>query len=143
MDDAAQHLSDIVGRLDAPIEPDARLAAEIGAGDLENLVRAHGVQLWGQIEKLARTNIRFRRALRSVWAYDSPEYDRRTSLLEELGEFRHVGLSFVVESDDFDEDGALSWRAVQIEGGIPPARLAPVLRSIADWAERQGGARGR
>ncbi|MDQ3641184.1 MAG: hypothetical protein M3450_06915 [Actinomycetota bacterium] len=45
-----------------------------------------------------------------------------------------------MESDDFDVDGALSWRAVQIKGGITPARPAPVLRSMADWPEQQGGA---
>lgn len=137
MDDASGHLKDIVTRLDATAEPDAELAGQIGAGELEDLVRAAGVQLWPQIEELARKNIRFRRALSAVWAYDSPEYDRRTRLLEELGEFREAGVRFVVEPDDFDTNGPLSWRAVQFDGGIPPRRLAPLLRSIADWVERQ------
>lgn len=137
MDEAETILDELVARLDATQEPNADLSSEIGCGDLEELIRSNGVRLWPRIERLARANVRFRRALRSVWAYDSPEFERRERLLEELGEFKRVSIRFVVEPDEFGDDSPLSWRAVEVEGGVPARRLAPILRSIADWAERE------
>lgn len=127
----------LVERLNSTTEPDPDLIGEIGAGELENLVRAHGEQLWPEIERIARSDIRFRRALASVWAYDSPEYERRTRLLEELGEARTVTISFVVEPEDFANPPLVSWRAVEV-GGEPAGRqLGRLLREIADWYERE------
>ena len=58
-------------------------------------------ELWPQIERLARGDVRFRRALSHVWAYESPEFDRRERLLEELGESVPVTLRFVAYPGDF------------------------------------------
>ena len=54
------------------------------AGELENLLRHHEEELWPEIERLARENVRFRRALSAAWAYDSPVFEQRNELLEEL-----------------------------------------------------------
>ncbi len=77
MDEAEALLDDLVARLDGTREPDADLSSEIGCGDLQEFIRTNGLRLWPRVEQLARANVRFRRALRSVWAYDSPEFERR------------------------------------------------------------------
>lgn len=59
----------------------------MGVGPLESLLhQGHGELLWPELERLARADPLFRRARRSTWAYDSPEYDRREALLAELPE---------------------------------------------------------
>jgi len=131
-------LTRIVAVVNATPEPNEELLSWVGCGELENLIRDAGKELWPRIEKLARKDARFRRALRSVWAYDSPEYERRHALLEELGEFRTTWVRFVVERTDLSENPGLSWRAVELEGSVSRRQLAPLLRSIADWCEREG-----
>jgi hypothetical protein len=59
----------------------------VGCGPLESLLhQGHGDLLWPEIERLARSDELFRRALENVWAYDSPEYERRERLLAELSD---------------------------------------------------------
>lgn len=79
-------LRELIDRLNATDEPDDDLILEVGVGDLENLLRHHEVELWPEIERAARSDQRFRRALCSVWAYDSPQFESREALLAELGE---------------------------------------------------------
>lgn len=129
-------LNELVKRLNATPEPDDELIGLIGAGELEELIRAHGNKLWPDIERLARKDVRFRRALASVWAYDSKEYERRTQLLFELGEHRRVTVRFVVQAEDFAAPPRVSWRAVEIEGAPEGGQLSRLLREIADWYER-------
>jgi hypothetical protein len=140
-------LAEAVAILDATLEPDLDLIGSVGAGALETLIRNHGGELWLEIERLARRNIRFRRALRSVWAYDSPEYERRSRLLGELGEWWPVEVRFVVEPEGLSGGSRLSWRARQVRGAIAPEELARILREIADNVERteaeKGGGRPR
>jgi hypothetical protein len=131
-------LERLVAILNATPEPNEELISWIGCGDLENLIREDGVDLWPRIEQLARVDVRFRRALRSVWAYDSPEFDRRQALLEELGEYWTTWVRFVVEPTDLTPNWGFSWRAIELEGSVPKRQLAPLLRSIADWCEREG-----
>ncbi|MEA2901504.1 MAG: hypothetical protein QOH36_1391 [Actinomycetota bacterium] len=136
IEEPAALLAEAVAILDSTPEPDVDLIGSVGAGALETLVRNHGTELWEEIERLARDNVRFRRALRSVWAYDSPEYERRSQLLEELGEFWPVELSFIVEPYDLPGGTRLEWRARQVRGAITPNELARILREIADNVER-------
>jgi len=133
---ADEFLTRIVAIVNATAEPNEDLLSWVGCGELENLIRNAGEELWPRIEKLARKDVRFRRALRSVWAYDSPEFDRRQALLADLGEFRTTWVRFVVEPTDLSESPGLSWRAVELEGSVSRRQLAPLLRSIADWCER-------
>ena len=73
--------------VDLDLELDAHEIAMIGVGPLEVLFhQGHEDLLWPEIERLARSDPRFRRALASTWAYDSPRYDDRQALLRELGE---------------------------------------------------------
>ena len=130
-------LAGLVKVLHSTPEPDPELCLEVGSGSLEALLAKHERKLWPEIEGLARTDVRFRRALSAVWAYDSPEYKRRTALLAELGESRRIKVSFTVEPDDFSSDPPLSWRAFDSKGTISNQRLAEVLRRIADWLDRQ------
>lgn len=132
----AEFLERIVAVINSTPEPDEELVRWVGCGDLENLVRDDGVELWEQIERLARSDARFRRALSYVWAYDSPEYERRHALLGELGEFRSTWVRFVVEPTDMSDKPGLSWRAIELEGSVTKEQLAPLLRSIADWCDR-------
>jgi hypothetical protein len=84
-DDPAQTLEDIIAELHSRPDPDEEFISMIGIGPLESLLhQSHGEALWPEIERLVRRDVLFRRALRSVRAYDSPEFDRRTALLEEL-----------------------------------------------------------
>jgi len=129
----AELLARLVERLHEPTEPDPELCMDIGAGNLESLLRHHEAELWPEIERLARTDIRFRRALSGVWAYDSPQFEQRVALLAELGEAREITVRFTVEPDDFSADPKLSWRAFESEGAISRRRLAEVLRQVADW----------
>ena len=129
-------LDSIVADLNAPDEPDAALCLRLGAGDLETLIRHHGEELWPRVERLAREDPRFRMALSGVWAYESAEYERRTALLEELGHFWTVTVSFVVEREDFSDPPLMDWRAVDIDGDAQVAELPRILREIADWYER-------
>ena len=129
-------LAELVDRLHATEEPDFEVISDVGCGELENLIRGHGVELWPEVERLARADPVFRRALRSVWAYDSPEFERRDQLLGELGEHWPVLVRFVVQPDDFLPEPRVSWRAVQIEGEPPAGQLGRLLREIADWYER-------
>ncbi len=135
---ADEILTRIVAIVNATPEPNEDLLSWVGCGELENLIRDAGKELWPRIERLARKDVRFRRALRSVWAYDSPEFERRQALLGELGEFRTTWVRFVVEPTDLSEKPDLSWRAVELEGSVSRRQLAPLLRSIADWCERDG-----
>ena len=130
-------LNDLVDRLHGSDQPDFDLIADIGCGDLENLVRGHGDELWPDIERLARADPIFRRALRFVWAYDSPEFARRDQLLRELGEHWPVTVRFVAQPEDFLPDARVSWRAVEIDGEPAAGQLARVLREIADWYEHE------
>jgi hypothetical protein len=146
--DGSGSLSELAGQLMARAEAEgvtlvgpggllADLCRDVGGGDLESLLVRHEEELWPQIEELARSDVRFRRALSSVWAYDSPVFERRTVLLEELGEARTVAVRFVVEPRDFSDEPPLEWRAVDIEGRVSGHRLAEVLRGIADWLEQR------
>jgi hypothetical protein len=135
----AELLTRLVEQLHEPAEPDSALCREIGAGNLESLLRDHESELWPEIERLARTDVRFRRALSGVWAYDSPECERREALLAEVGEAREITVRFTVEPDDFSADPELSWRAFESEGLIPEQRLAEVLRSLAEWLDSPSG----
>ena len=119
------------------MEPDPELILEVGCGDLETLLRDDEERLWSDVERSARSDVRFRRALAAVWAYDSPMYERRMALLLELRERVEVGVRFVVYPETFDVESQLGWRAIEVEGPIAPRRLAPLLRQIADWAEQE------
>jgi hypothetical protein len=74
----------MVFRLNSTPVLDDELCGRIGAGNLESLLREHEAQLWPEVERLARADLRFRRALGYVWASDSPMYERRRDLLREL-----------------------------------------------------------
>jgi hypothetical protein len=84
--DASNYLRALVEQLRSTDEPDVDLISEIGCGELENLICEAGEELWPEVAQLARTDPVFRRALRSVRAYDSPEFERRDQLLGDLGE---------------------------------------------------------
>jgi hypothetical protein len=129
-------LDAIVDQLHSTPEPDEELITEIGVGPLESLLREHEQELWLRVERLARDNARFRRALCAVCAYDSPYLERREALLEELGESETISVRSVVDRSGFGEAEQLHWRAVEVEGTIDDARLAMLLRDIADWLER-------
>ena len=128
--DMLEELRDVLYSTD---EPDSDLCRDVGCGDLESLLSEHETALWPEIERLARSDVRFRRALSSVWAYDSPEFERRAALLAELGEGREI----TVMPDDFSADPVLSWRAFEAEGSITNRRLAETLRALAKWLEGQ------
>jgi hypothetical protein len=81
----AEMVDALLAKLHSTDEPDAALCLEVGCGDLESLIRRYEAELWPQIEDLARSDVRFRRALAGVWAYDSSLFDRRDALLKELG----------------------------------------------------------
>lgn len=128
----AELLAWIVDVLRSTPEPNERLCGEIGVGNLESLLMRYEEELWPQIEQLARTDIRFRRALRSVWAFGSPAFERRQALMMELGESVAMTVGFVAEPEGFGDDPPMSWRALEVTGTIPRHRLAECLRSIAD-----------
>jgi hypothetical protein len=130
-------LTHIMYELHTTPEPDNDLALEVGTGPLETLLQEHEEALWPRVEQLARDDVRFRRALSRVWAYDSPMFERRSALLEELGEFRTTWVRFVVTRDGFGKGEELSWRAAEVEGSVDDDRLATLLRSVADWLERE------
>jgi hypothetical protein len=131
-------LDAIVVLLHSTEAPDAELILQVGCGVLESLLFEHEEELWPQIERLARSDIRFRRALACVWAYDSPAYQRRESLLAELGERQTVTLSFIVEpaDGDFAESPSLEYRALEIDARPPVRELPRMLREIADKYQR-------
>jgi len=79
-----QLLGGLVELLHSTPEIDEDLCREVGVGNLESLLRDHEVELWPKVEALAREDVRFRIALSSVWAYDSPAFARREALLREL-----------------------------------------------------------
>jgi hypothetical protein len=69
---------DLVRRI-VELAPDDRLET-VGAGPLEELVSLRGAALVGEIERLARDDARFRRALSAVWLAPGelpPEVERR------------------------------------------------------------------
>jgi hypothetical protein len=122
---------------EAPEDSADGLCLEIGCGDLESLLRRWESELWDEVERLARSSARFRRALRSVWAYDSPKSDERDALLWELGEWRQFHLDAVVFPERLAEpDTDLGWRAIRPPGDIDYSELARLLRSMADWADQ-------
>ena len=70
---------------DLNLDEDAEEIGRIGVGPLEVLFhQGHEDRLWPEIERLARSEPRFRRALASTWAYESSRYDDRQALLSEL-----------------------------------------------------------
>jgi hypothetical protein len=128
---ADEALDELLAELHQSEQPEPDVIGNVGAGRLENLIRDHGEELWPRIEQLARDDVRVRRALGAVWSYDSPEFDRRQRLLEELGEFWTVTVRFVVEQEDFAEPPLLGWRALEVEPPVPGGQLPRLLRSIA------------
>ena len=83
-------LDHVVWMLQATPESDAERINAIGCGPLETLFhKGYEDRLWQSIERLAREDVRFRRALASAWAYQSPRYADRRALLEQLGELPH------------------------------------------------------
>jgi hypothetical protein len=140
---ASHELDAVVDSLRSGPEPDDELILEVGCGPLESLVRGHGIELWPRIEQLARDDSRFRRALSHVWAYESPEFDRRQQLLEELGEFWSVAVRFVAYPTDFQDPPSIGWRAWEVVPDIPPGQLPGILRAIADSIERYEQQEGR
>lgn len=135
---ASEWLARYVAELHEADDPD-ETARDLGCGSLEELLRSYEEDLWPEVERLAREDPVFRRALRSVWAYDSPMFRRREALLEELGEFRSTWIRFVVSPQVIGQDTPLSWRAVELEGSVPKGELARLLRSVADWCEETDG----
>jgi len=129
-------LAALVRVLHSTDQPDADLCSQVGCGDLESLLRDHETALWPEVERLARTDLRFRRALSSVWAYDSPQFAHREALLAELGEHCEVAVRFTVQPDDFSTDPPLSWRSFEAEGNVTNRRLAETLRSLAEWLDK-------
>ena len=131
-----QALDAIVTTLHSTPEPDFELIMEVGSGPLEALLRqGHEEMLWPRIERLARDDERFRRALSVAWAYDSPMLARRDALLAELGEHREVTLRFVAEPNTFDDADGFEWRALEVKGVPAGSGLAQTLRAIADVIE--------
>jgi hypothetical protein len=131
-------LSEIASTLRSTVDPDPELIEHSGSGPLESLFHGgHEEELWPRIEQLAREDERFRRALSAVWAYDSPMFDQREALLEELGEFWQVRVSFVVYPKDFSVPPLLAHRAVAVDGEVPGGQLPNMLRRIADLYERE------
>jgi hypothetical protein len=59
----ADMLAELTKVLNSTDEPDPDLCTEVGCGDLESLLRDHESALWPEVERLARTDARFRRAL--------------------------------------------------------------------------------
>ena len=141
--DANDHLRALVEQLHSTDEPDVDLISAVGCGPLEDLISEAGEELWPEVERLARTDRLFRRALSSVWAYDSPEFEQRNQLLRELGEWWPVSVRFVVEPQDLLSESRVSWRAVEIDGGVPAGQLSRLLREIADWYDREPNQAGR
>ena len=137
-----QALEAIVTTLNSTPEPNFDLILEVGSGPLETLLRqGHEEMLWPRIERLARDDPRFRRALSVAWAYDSPMLARRDALLSELGEHRAVTLRFVAEPNSFEDADGFAWRALEVSGVPEGAGLAQTLRAIADVIE--GSAAGK
>ena len=126
-------LDEIVATIDASPDPDFRLIEEAGAGPLESLfLSGYEEALWARVEPLARESQRFRRALSIVLAVDSPLFERRVRLLQELGEHRTVTLRFVAQPRSFDDSDGFTWREYEVEGIPNRPFLAGLLRSIAN-----------
>ena len=130
-------LDAIITALHSTPEPDFDLIMEVGSGPLEALFhQGHEAPLWTRIERLARNDLRFRRALSVSWAYDSPMLERRDALLDELGERRAVTVRFVAEPHTFDDADGFEWRALEVDGVGEGSSLAQTLRAIADVIDR-------
>jgi len=99
----------------------------------------HEAELWPELEQLAREDVRFRRAYASVWAADSPLFERRMELLHELGESPAFSVSFIGVLEDFSSPPLLGWRAVHVDGDVDvdDHQLARILREIGSWAEER------
>ena len=77
-------LRSLVDALHSTRSIDRELCGQIGAGNLESLRRDHEEELWLEVEHLARSDDRFRCALQTVVAANSPMYRERCDLLDEL-----------------------------------------------------------
>jgi hypothetical protein len=127
-----EELDAIVASINSSPEPDFVAIEEAGAGPLETLfLFGHEEALWHHIERLAREDERFRRALSVVWAFDSPLYERRQQLLRELGEHRPVTVRLTLVPRTFDDTDGFTWRDFEVEGVPERPHLAAILRGIA------------
>jgi hypothetical protein len=130
---AVDALNEIVVTLHSTAEPDITRIRYIGTGPLESLChQGFEEALWPAIEPLARADERFRRALSCVWAYDSPLFERRDALLEELGEHQTITVRFVIEPRTFDASDGYEWRALEVDDRLSSSQLGDLLRRIAD-----------
>ena len=130
-------LDAILATLHSTPEPDFDLIMELGSGPLEALFhQGHEAPLWTRIERLARNDLRFRRALSVAWAFESPMFARRDALLDELGERRAVTVRFVAEPNTFEDTDGFAWRALEVDGLAEGSGLAQTLRAIADVIDR-------
>ena len=134
------------GLIDDPREALLRIAAAIheaepdqvprlAVGPLESLFFHHEVELWDDIERLARSDPAFRNALTHVWAFDSEGFEARQALPWELGEWHQVQIRFVASRRYLAPDSPIDFRTLEVDG-LPEDRLPPLLRLIADLIDR-------
>jgi hypothetical protein len=132
-------LREIVSALHSTEAPDFDLITRIGVGPLETLFHQGFEQaLWPEVERLAREDERFRRALGTVWGFSSPMFGQREALLRELGEYRTVTVRFTVEPRTFEETDGYQWRRVEVDGISERPHLGRILRDIADHVDHWG-----
>jgi hypothetical protein len=129
-------LDGLVRQLHETSEPDEERCGDIGVGPLENLLRHHELELWDEVERLARSDARFLRALAYVWAYSSPAFARRDALLTDLGEQWPESLEFVAIRRGFGSNERTDTRAIRHSGVLSEQAFAEVLRGIAESLER-------
>jgi len=78
--DDAEIAWSIIVKLIAGAEND-RVLAFVAAGPLEELLVAHGLHVMSHVEKLAKSDDKFRRALTGVWISTPPEIAKRIETL--------------------------------------------------------------
>lgn len=85
-DELLAEFTSIVDQIRAAAGDDQALVI-LAVGPLESFFhQGHEEELWPEVERLAREDPVFRRALRHCWAFESPMFERRERLLVELAE---------------------------------------------------------
>lgn len=126
----------LVDDLHASGDPD-ELALDIGCGPLESLfIHGHEEALWPDIERTARADPIFRRALRAVWAYDSPMFDQREAARRAGRMAHHLGpLRRRAHQDRPGVAAVMAGRRARRVSATP--RTGQSAQKDRDWLERE------
>ena len=133
--DAASALNEVISMIRDLSAEDSIELRDIAVRALAPVLSRAQASEWFRIEKEARSDSRFLRALAFAHEHAFSARERAAALLNELGERRPVQINFFVYPSGFGVEGQYDWSGLDIETQVNRFDLAALLRSIAHYLD--------